>query len=329
MGYSGYVYFNNSRLFSEGKFQGDICMKYAETYNKQKAAKLEIKSIEETIKNINGGVASYSRYAYSISVASTIIRELSSLLDGGYESYFDENGIFLLVPKLYATNKNGDYQVINFYPKDKVPEVPEISENEKTSYTEEQLELINKNIRVSIKPISIYSAISDTYEKNSDTLYKNFINKVLNVKCRNEMFAVIEEMHEYYKILHKKYMEKYDFAKKLTFSLECCKEKIRNGEEVYAKIKGNILYLYTKKQYISIEYETFFNIANLFANNGISSLDAGCTIETIEEFEKLIETFELMPKNKRNYSIEQQLKKNLETVKSTKEPFKVSIYGGY
>ena len=52
MGYSGSINFNGISLFSEGKCDGRYCMDYAENFNKQKPAKLTIKSIEECIKNV-------------------------------------------------------------------------------------------------------------------------------------------------------------------------------------------------------------------------------------------------------------------------------------
>ena len=332
MGYSGAINFNGISLFSEGKNYGKYCMNYAENYNKQKPAKLTIKAIEECIKNINGGVTSYSSTMHCIRSAGNIIEKLGDMLDGGFNPHFDENGNFLLIAKMQNSDSCGNSKTINYYKKDKVSEVPEVEFEERKFLTDEDMEDMKRKRNFFIDTINVFSTLDGLERKidNEREVYKNFVYNLKNIKTRNDVFALLEEVNVYYKMLNEIYYEKYTFALKLTKMLESCKEMINKGEEVFAKCKGNELYLYSSKKYAKITYNKFFDIADLFDESGTSTSGSSCYITTLEDFKILIESFEYMKREKRSPYIERILKEQYDTINTgSRREFKLYIGGGY
>ena len=325
------IYEEESPIYINGKKETgkDDCKTYAKLGNQTKKIYLKEDLISKIISNTYIKTSSFIFYNNIISSILNIQEVLSSFLDI-YKNSFDKDGKFLLVPIFQPEETKGQEVLINFYRSDNFPKYYTTSINEKDcpkyikdedEYREIKTKRVTfikvKDIHLSIYNIEynqnfgidIFSVLKGMESVKID--YENFLFRVMNIKKREDIFELIEDLRDRYNILIKEQENLYQLGKILRNTL---REIPNIKAKVYAQynFNENKLYIFSKQETI-LELPLHKPQFSIYFVEGIIDNIIDLRITNINDLKTMIDYFPSL--KYRNEEIEKIL---IETYKDLK-----------
>lgn len=325
MGYTGSVTFNGEDIFTEWKSNNTyFCMDYPITFMRSKPCLLTVDAIDKSMQNIHHGATGYGAIAYELKVVMDVIYALTGLIDGYAGEHLFDGENFVGVIKMQNIDTYGNSKDINFYYKDRVSDVPSVRLDERITVSEKDINDMKMDRISHIPVINISSAFGSL--SNARNRYHDTLNRIMNIKTRADIFALVSIMQDVYNEWYTKYDKAYKVAMQLTEHLLPLKQNVERGEEVYVWYEDKMLHITSAQSSCGFKVDDFFTVCELFKKNGIESFGAGFSTSDKKVLSEFIKSFKL--NEKRAEFLERKII-NIYNHLENGEQFTFSIGGGF
>lgn len=191
-----------------------------------------------------------------------------------------------------------------------------------TPLTKEELADIRKNRVSGMDIIEIFSAFLAVGNRNAKY---NFVESVMNIRTRSDIYTLIETMQEMRNQINASYVKKCNIAAGIGNLLKRALKAMDCGISVFVFYSNDFLHMVIGEEIIKAEVGEFYIVSELFQNAGITLLSADMKISDKKTLMDFIDSF---PLNKERNSNFESIFKNIGLVADSTE-FTIEINAGY